>query len=108
VPWYFYLLDFLGGLLLANGVPHFVQGISGNPFPTPFAKPPGVGDSSPVTNVLWGLGNLAVGGLLLTFFWHFRHPLSLGSFAVDAGVVLMSVMLAWHFGKVWRGKRIQK
>jgi len=105
MPWYYYLLDFLGGLLLINGIPHFVQGISGNPFPTPFAKPPGVGDSSPVTNVLWGLGNLTVGGLLLTFFRHFRYPLSLGSFAVDAGVLLMSVMLASHFGKVRAGKR---
>ena len=102
--WYVYLLNFLAGLFLANGVPHFVQGISGNPFPTPFAKPPGVGDSSPVTNVLWGLGNLAVGGLLLTCFWQFRYPLSLGSFAVDAGVVPMSVMLAWHFGKVRKGR----
>ena len=30
--WYCYLLEFLGGALLANGVPHFVQGISGAPF----------------------------------------------------------------------------
>jgi hypothetical protein len=55
MPWYFYLLEFLGGALLANGVPHFVQGISGDPFQSPFASPPGVGESSPLSNVLWGL-----------------------------------------------------
>jgi hypothetical protein len=55
-------------LLLANGVPHFVQGISGHPFQTPFAKPRGVGESSPVVNVLWGFLNLAAGFTLLFAF----------------------------------------
>jgi hypothetical protein len=44
----FYLLEFLSGALLASGVPHFVQGVSGAPFQSLFAKPPGVGESSPV------------------------------------------------------------
>ena len=35
MPWYFYLLELLSGALLANGVPHFVQGISGAPFQSP-------------------------------------------------------------------------
>ena len=47
------------------GSPHFVQGISGNWFQSPFAKPPGVGESSPVINVVWGFGNLAAGAVLL-------------------------------------------
>jgi hypothetical protein len=68
VPWYIFLLQFAAGLFLANGVPHFVQGISGRPFPTPFASPPGVGDSSPIVNVLWGFLNLAVGFALLFAF----------------------------------------
>jgi len=42
MPWYAYLLLFLSGLLLANGVPHFVQGISGERFQSPFGKPPGL------------------------------------------------------------------
>ena len=48
LPWYVYLMQFVAGLFLANGVPHFVQGISGHWFETPFASPPGVGESSPV------------------------------------------------------------
>ena len=62
MPWYFYLLEFVSGLLLANGVPHFVQGISGEKFQSPFASPPGGGESSPVTNTIWGFANLSVGG----------------------------------------------
>ena len=64
MPWYFYLLEFLSGALLANGVPHFVQGVCGNRFPTPFAKPPGRGLSSPMVNVVWALANLVVGTIL--------------------------------------------
>lgn len=58
------LACFFAGLLLANTVPHFVHGVSGNRFPTPFANPPGKGLSSPTVNVLWSLLNLAVGVLL--------------------------------------------
>jgi hypothetical protein len=52
IPWYIFLLQFVAGLFLANGVPHFVQGISGAWFQTPFASPPAVGESSPVVNVM--------------------------------------------------------
>ena len=48
-------------MFLANSVPHFVQGISGRSFPTPFASPPGQGESPPLINVLWGSSNLIVG-----------------------------------------------
>ena len=62
--WYEYLACFFAGAVLANGVPHFVHGISGDRFPTPFAKPHGRGLSSPTTNVLWALFNLLAGYLL--------------------------------------------
>ena len=35
-----------GGAFLANAVPHFVSGMMGRPFQSPFAKPPGKGLSS--------------------------------------------------------------
>jgi hypothetical protein len=44
--WYDYLAHFVAGAFLANGVPHFVQGICGNKFQTPFARPRGIGESS--------------------------------------------------------------
>jgi len=57
VQWLVYIAVF-GWAFLANFVPHFVNGISGDRFTTPFAKPPGRGLSSPAVNVLWGLLNL--------------------------------------------------
>ncbi|MCE0496796.1 MAG: hypothetical protein LV481_02450 [Methylacidiphilales bacterium] len=64
--WPNYIACFFAGAFLANVVPHFVHGISGDRFPTPFAKPPGKGLSSPLVNVVWALFNLAVGYVL---FW---------------------------------------
>ena len=62
--WYNYLAAFFAGAFLANVVPHFVHGISGDRFPTPFAHPPGKGLSSPTVNVVWALFNLVVGYIL--------------------------------------------
>jgi hypothetical protein len=102
MPWYFYVLEFLGGAFLANGVPHFVQGVSGAPFQSPFASPPGIGESSPLSNVLWGFGNLVAGVLLLHYFW----PSScLGWVVFGAGALAMAVQLSLHFGKV-RARRL--
>jgi hypothetical protein len=59
-----YVACFFAGIFLANAVPHFVHGISGDRFPTPFARPRGRGLSSPTLNVVWALFNLLVGYLL--------------------------------------------
>jgi hypothetical protein len=64
MTWYHYIACFFAAMFLTNAVPHFTQGISGDRFPTPFAKPPGKGLSSPLVNVLWALFNLVVGYLL--------------------------------------------
>ena len=61
--WYYYVAYFFGGAFIANFVPHFVNGISGNPFQSPFASPPGQGLSSSTVNVLWWLLNLLIGYL---------------------------------------------
>ncbi len=100
MPWYFYLLQFLAGAFLANGVPHFVQGASGNPFQSPFAKPPGVGESSPLSNVLWGFGNLAAGAFLLCYFRPTGTHACVGWTLACLGALAISVQLSLHFGKV--------
>jgi hypothetical protein len=56
---------FFGGVFLANFTPHFVAGVSGRTFHTPFAKPPFRGHSSPAVNILWSLFNLGVAYVLL-------------------------------------------
>jgi hypothetical protein len=62
--WYSYVACFFAGMFLANTVPHFVHGISGDPFPSPFSKPPGKGLSSAPVNMVWALVNLVVGWAL--------------------------------------------
>ena len=39
--WYHDVAYFFGGAFLANTIPHLVNGISGLPFQSPFASPPG-------------------------------------------------------------------
>ena len=63
--WYNYIACFFSGVFFSNFIPHFVNGISGNKFPTPFAKPPGKGLSSPTLNVLWGMFNLIISAVLI-------------------------------------------
>ncbi|MBB3187482.1 hypothetical protein [Microbacter margulisiae] len=64
IHWNNYLAAFFAGSFFMNAIPHLVQGLSGNYFPTPFAKPPGKGLSSPLTNTLWAFANLLIGFLL--------------------------------------------
>jgi hypothetical protein len=64
MAWYHYVACFFAGAFLVNVIPHFVHGISGDRFPTPFSRPPGKGLSSPTVNVIWALANLVVGYVL--------------------------------------------
>lgn len=99
--WYQHLATFAAGFFLTNVVPHFVNGASGRPFPSPFAEPPGVGLSSPSINVMWALMNLVFGYLLLRFGKvRFGHRSSMLVFF--AGIVLCSFMLSESFGQVYQ------
>ena len=69
-----YLWMILAGAFLVNCVPHLSAGLRGEAFPTPFAKPPARGLSSPRTNMLWGSGNLVVGIVLARTGWPMLAP----------------------------------
>ena len=100
MPWYIYLAQFVSGLLLANGVPHFVQGISGRRLQSPFASSTEVGELSPLINVLWGFANLAIGFALLWVFAPKGSEVVWEWVAVGLGVLVAAVLLAKHFGRV--------
>jgi hypothetical protein len=97
--WYVYVAHFFGGAFLSNAVPHFVNGVSGRPFPTPFASPPGRGDSSPVVNVLWSAFNVALGYSLLYRMGSFSVQSGRQVLVAGTGGLLMAVMLARSFGR---------
>jgi hypothetical protein len=94
---------FFGGLFLANAIPHFVSGIMGRPFQTPFAKPSGKGLSSSTVNVLWGFVNFVFAYLLLACVGKFdpRSSVCMGPFV--AGAMLISLFSARHFGQFHGG-----
>jgi len=100
MAWYAYLAYFFAGVFLANGVPHFVQGISGKRFQSPFASPPGIGESSPWVNVIWGLVNLFIGYALVFSVGTFIFGFNLGVLMVALGAILTSLGLAKYFGRV--------
>jgi hypothetical protein len=103
--WYFYVAYFFAGAFLANAVPHFVGGVSGRSFPTPFASPPGRGLSSPMVNVLWGTFNGVVGYILVCHVGEFHIRRTLDVLVFGVGSLLMAVMLARAFARLDSGSR---
>jgi hypothetical protein len=101
--WYHYVAYFFGGAFLANALPHLTNGISGNPFQSPFASPPGIGLSSSTVNVLWGLFNLAVAYLLVCRVGSFNLRKTQHILLLGAGILCMSLMLAHVFGRLHGG-----
>jgi hypothetical protein len=98
VNWYEYIACFFAGMFLANVVPHFVHGVSGDRFPTPFAKPPGRGLSSPTVNMLWALLNLVVGYMLFRI-GRVSSGSDLALVVFFAGIAVLSVMCSISFSK---------
>jgi hypothetical protein len=87
--WYFFVAYFFGGAFLINAIPHFVNGVSGRSFPSPFASPPGKGQSSSMVNVLWGTANAVAGYFLVTHVGQF-HIRSISETAVAGAGGLLS------------------
>ena len=103
MDWLHDLAYLFGGAFLCNAIPHFVAGVMGSPFQSPFAKPPGQGLSSSTVNVVWGFGNLVVAYGLLARVGQFdlRALDQIGSFGV--GVLLMGLLSARAFGRFHGG-----
>ncbi len=90
---------FFGGAFFTNALPHFISGLMGRAFQSPFAKPSGEGQSSSIVNVLWGFANLVAAYLLLARVGAFdvhdwRHVGVAG-----AGSLLIALFCAHHFGR---------
>ncbi len=93
-----WLFSFLAGMFLFNAIPHFINGISGNSFPTPFADPPGKGLSSPELNVAWGMLSIAL-GCLLARYSILRHKTGANIVFFIIGAIAISFMLSLAFSE---------
>jgi hypothetical protein len=91
--------DFFAGAFLCNAIPHLASGLRGEAFPSPFARPPGEGLSSPVVNFFWGFVNLVIGLVLLSIA-RIEIALNTPLILFLLGFLLLGLMNAYHFGKV--------
>jgi hypothetical protein len=96
MAWYEYLACFFAGAFLANAVPHFVHGISGDRFPTPFAHPRGQGLSSPLLNMIWALANLVIGTILF-HVGHVSHGNISTLIVFFVGIAVLGIALSVRF-----------
>ena len=101
--WYHYIAYFFGGVFLANAIPHLVNGMSGSPFQSPFATPPGKGLSSATVNVLWGSFNLVVAYVLVVRVGRFDLRQTWHVVVLGVGALLIALRLAQHFGQFHGG-----
>jgi hypothetical protein len=92
-----------GGAFLANAVPHFVSGMMGRSFQSPFAKPPGSGLSSSTINVLWGFANFVIAYFLIARVGNFDLHAADHAAAVGLGILLAGLMAARSFGRFHGG-----
>jgi len=97
--WNHYVSYFFGGFVLTNAIPHFVAATLGQPFQSPFAKPPGKGYSSSSVNAVWGWFNLVVAYLLFFQVGNFdvRNLACIAPPLVAA--LLGSLVHSFNFGK---------
>ena len=100
-----YVFICMSGMLITNAVPHLVAGLQGRPFPTPFARPSGFGNSPAIVNFLWGALNLLV-GLYLYSMYPVKVGVTPGFGVFLLGILVIGIFCAWHFGKVQRDKGI--
>src|SRR6204780_3866101 len=101
--WLHDLSYLFGGAFLAHAVPHFVSGVMGRPFQSPFAKPPGKGLSSSTVNVLWGFANLVIAYCLVVRVGHFDLRAVDNIASCGLGLLLIGVMSARMFGRFHGG-----
>ncbi len=96
MQWYHYLAAFGSGLFSLNTLPHFIKGICGDRFPTPFSNPSGKGLSSPLVNLSWSFFNLFLAVLL----FRVGRVSAAGSLPVAlwfAGLAMLAYFSSWHF-----------
>ena len=104
MQWYHFVAYCFGGVFFVNAIPHFSNGVSGRPFPSPFASPPGRGLSSPTVNVLWGSLNLFIAYLLVFRVGTFDFRRIPDALIAGIGGLLMAIMLSRAFPRREGGK----
>ncbi|AZG44589.1 hypothetical protein [Gordonia insulae] len=97
--WTHHVIAGATGAVAVNVVPHLAHAVAGKPFPTPFADPPGVGDSPPGLNVVWASMNATAAAALLRVERNrLDRPVFWGAFGLGASAAALG--LRSYFGRV--------
>ncbi|HUD06260.1 MAG TPA: hypothetical protein VMR34_00035 [Candidatus Saccharimonadales bacterium] len=89
-----YILYVVAGIIAANGIPHFLKGITGEKHMTPFGE-----SSSAVSNVLWGVLNFVVAIVILHYLAINNHHVIRESILFGVGALVISLILADAWSK---------
>ena len=103
MDWLNLISHFFGGFFLSNAIPHVVSGLTGRPFQSPFAKPPGQGLSSSTVNVVWGVFNLAAAYVLICRVGDFSLRSTAHLATTGLGFLVMGLYNARRFGRFHGG-----
>jgi hypothetical protein len=101
--WSHLLAYFFAGVFFSNFVPHFVSGVLGRTFPTPFASPPFRGQYSSRVNVLYGLCNLAIAYALVSRVGDFELRNVLHATAFGLGLGAWALMITRSLARIRAG-----
>lgn len=85
------------GMFFANGVPHFVKGITGETHMTPFKRV-----SSPQLNIVWAFANYLIGYWILgvdPVTGMVNMPTGTNLWAFIVGAFMLSMTAAWLFSR---------
>jgi apolipoprotein N-acyltransferase len=83
--WQTILFSLLAGAMSANATPHFVKGITKEPYPNVFG-------GSPVSNLVAGWSGFVLAALLLSWAHADRHPV----WAIASGALGVLAMGLFH------------
>jgi hypothetical protein len=103
MEWAHCVAYFFGGCFLCNAIPHWVSGVMGRPFQTPFAKPSGEGLSSSTVNVIWGFANFAAAYVLICRVGDFNLRSTAHVALAGLGFLVIGVLSARLFGRFHGG-----
>lgn len=100
LPWIIaHIIHSIAAAFLTNDMPHFVNGVSGRPFRTPFVRPQEAKLSSPATNAAWGCFNFLVVLLFANIAPLYIETVG-DTIFVAAGFLIAGVLLARIFERI--------
>jgi hypothetical protein len=100
-------LYFLSGMILVNGTPHLINGLSGRYWPKrskliskaeeSFQKKKMI--CSPVANFIWGFINITIALLIILGIGNFRFSISFELCCLLSGILIGGIYIAWNFNE---------